>query len=352
MTPLHDPVDLIQRNLDEWGMPYVELDIFATDDARRIVELVDAFCLEHLGSRVTGYLFYYASVGSTHGLRLRDGREVVVKARPPAHTNPDLKHDKASLEAMCQVMAWLRARGYPCPPILLGPTPLGRGVATVEEFFARGERGDAFHPDCRRTIARGLADLIDVLRSYRGDVRGLRHLQRGAALYPQPHSKIFNFEKAADTAGWIDDFARRARRAESRDGTPVLGHADWRVEHLRFERGGIVATYDWDSLALLAETNLVASSAHGFTADWSLPDVRRIPTGADIRAYVGDYERARRRAFTGRERRTAFASCVYWIAYGARCAHSLQPETTIWEANTWPYLLQTEGESLLAEAMG
>jgi hypothetical protein len=33
----------------------------------------------------------------------------------------------------------------------------------------------------------------------------------------------------------------------------------------------------------------------------------------------------------------SFASCVFWIVYGARCAHS-------------PYLLRTEGESLLAEA--
>src|SRR5262245_34426269 len=72
--PLHDPVALIQKNLDEWGTPYVELDIFATDDARRIVEIVDAFCLEQLGSRLTGYLFYYASVGSTHGVQLDDGR--------------------------------------------------------------------------------------------------------------------------------------------------------------------------------------------------------------------------------------------------------------------------------------
>ncbi len=31
MTPLYDPVVLIQQNLDTWGTPYVELDIFATD---------------------------------------------------------------------------------------------------------------------------------------------------------------------------------------------------------------------------------------------------------------------------------------------------------------------------------
>jgi hypothetical protein len=130
----------------------------------------------------------------------------------------------------------------------------------------------------------------------------------------------------------------------------VLGHADWRVEHLRFQAGQIVATYDWDSLAFRPETELVGGSAHGFTADWSLPDVRRIPTGNDIRAYITDYEQGRGRAFSKRERQSAFASCAYSIAYGARCMHSLEPEKIEWEENTWPYLLRMEGETLLAEA--
>jgi hypothetical protein len=130
----------------------------------------------------------------------------------------------------------------------------------------------------------------------------------------------------------------------------VLGHADWRVEHLRFEDGRIVATYDWDSLAFRPETELVGASAHGFTADWTREGVRRIPTAEDIRAYIGDYEHARGWSFTKRERQSVFAACVYWSAYGARCTHSLFPGTTDWEEDPWPYLLRTEGETLLAEA--
>jgi hypothetical protein len=352
MTVLHDPVALLQKNLDEWSTPYVELDIFATDSAQEIADIINTFCREQLGSRLAGYLFHSASVGSTHGVQLEDRREVVIKARPPASTNPYLKHDRQSLETICQVMGWLHARAYPCPKVLLGPTPLGQGLATVEEFFERGAHGDAFQPDCRRTIACGLAELIEMLRSFPADVSCLQHFQRGASLYPQPHGKIFNFENTAAGAEWIDDFARRARQIESHDGTRVLGHADWCVEHLRFQDGRIVATYDWDSLAFRPETDLVGVSAHGFTADWSLTDVRRIPTGADIHAYVADYEHSRGLAFLRRERQAVFASCVYWIAYGARCTHSLQPNTKEWAADTWPYLLRTEGEALLAEATG
>ncbi len=168
--------------------------------------------------------------------------------------------------------------------MLLGPTPLARGLATVEEFHDRGEHGDAFQPSCRRIIAYGFAELIDLLRACDVDATGLRHFDRGAGLYPQPHGKIFDFDATAAGAEWIDDFARRARRGEIAGGSRVLGHADWRVEHLRFENGKIVATYDWDSLAFRPETGLVAVSEHGFTADWSR-DVRRIPTGDDIHVF-------------------------------------------------------------------
>jgi hypothetical protein len=187
-------------------------------------------------------------------------------------------------------MRWLHARAYPCPKLLLGPTPIGEGLATVEEYYEPGEHGDAFQAEYRKIIATGLAELIDLLHWCEADVSCFRHFQRGAALYPQPHGKIFNFETTATGAERIDDFARRARQRESHDGVPVLGRTDWRVEHLLFQEGRIVATYDWDSLAFRPETELIGGSAHGFPADWSLPGVRRIPTGDDIRAYIADYE--------------------------------------------------------------
>jgi len=54
---------------------------------------------------------------------------------------------------------------------------------------------------------------------------------------------LFDFEKTAGGAEWIDAFARRARQAEAHDGPSWLGQADWRVEHLRFDKRKIVATY-------------------------------------------------------------------------------------------------------------
>jgi hypothetical protein len=70
---LHDPIELIQRNLGEWETPYVELDIFGTGDAQRIVKTVDAFCRAHLGSRFAGYLFPQGECGQ-HARCTVDGR--------------------------------------------------------------------------------------------------------------------------------------------------------------------------------------------------------------------------------------------------------------------------------------
>jgi len=352
ITPLYDPVVLLQQSLDLWDTPYVELDIFATDRAVQIVDVVDTFCRTHLGASIAGYLFYGASVGSTHGVRLMDGREVVIKARPPAHVNPDLPLGAHDVEIVCHVMQWLRARSYPCPHVLLHPTALGAGVATVEEFLAPGTYGDAFVPVCRQTIAAGLATLVSLLRAYSGERPRRRQFQRSATLYPQPHGKIFNFPATAAGAEWIDDVARRARQTEAHALEWILGHGDWKVEHLRFQEGRIVVVYDWDSLVVGAETELLGGTAHGFTADWTREGVRRIPTADDICAFVADYEHACSRSFTKQERQSVFAACVYWIAYSARCTHALSPSTTEWPPDTFPYLLRTEGEVLLAAATG
>ena len=350
MKAIYDPVDILQKEIQTWDSPFVELDCFGTDSAEQIAEMISQFCRSYLDSKLRGYLFYGSSVGSTHGVQLEDGRQVVIKVRPPPDTNPYLNSDRMSLESISQVMRWLSDRGYPCPKPILGPTSLAKGLATVDEFLDRGQQGNGFEPECRKLIASGLAELIKVLRSFKGEVSCLKYFQRSESLYPQPHSKLFDFEKTAAGAEWIDNFAERARRAEAHEDKPVLGHGDWRVQHFGFREGKIVATYDWDSLAFCTETELVGVSAHGFTADWTLEAGRRIPNANDVRAYVADYERARGQPFSELERKSLFAHCVYCIAYSARCAHSFEPDKIVWEKDTWPYLLKTEGELLLREA--
>jgi hypothetical protein len=344
---VRDPATVIQEHLAAWETPFVELDIFGSDDAGQIAEAVDRFARAQLGARVAGYLFQVASVSSTHGVQLDDGRQLVIKVRPPAETNPDLPCDRASLEEIVAAQRFLAAAGYPCPTPIRGPVPLARGLATVETYLPAGERRDAHDARVRSLLAASLGAHLAILDPLVSTAR-LSHFQIPAdRLFPQPHSKLFHPSDAAEDTGWVQDLARRARGlAEAIPSRPRLGHCDWRTEHVGFRGDDIVATYDWDSLAVLPETRIIGVDAHGHTTDWSQQQTRQLPTYEGIVGFIEDYERARPAPLSVDERRGARAWAAYWIAYGAWI--TIDPGTRAWPEDSWPALLRDCGEKLLS----
>ena len=115
----------------------------------------------------------------------------------------------------------------------------------------------------------------------------------------------FDFGASARGAEWIDDLATAAReRLADTVGEIVVAHSDWRAEHVRFARHKIVATYDWQSLAVGSEPVLLGQIGHGFTADWNIDQARRTPTIEEFRAFITDYESARGQRFSQAERNT------------------------------------------------
>ena len=64
-----------------------------------------------LGATPTHTLFEVAHLSCVAGRRLTDGREVVVKARPPADR----------IDGCVHVQRHLWAAGFPCPEPLVGP---------------------------------------------------------------------------------------------------------------------------------------------------------------------------------------------------------------------------------------
>lgn len=351
---IRPPLEVVGAHLAAWESAVVEQGVFGTSDPAAVCAQTGAFCREHLGADLRGSLFYVSSIGCVHGVELEDGRRVVIKARAPASVNPDMILDEAALDSVFRVTSWLFSRGYPCPEPVLGPRPLGRGHATVEMFAETSEDTDGFDPVTRKALAGGLAALIEALRGLPADI-AVAHLSpgfRGKDLFPQPHSKLFDFERTAAGAEWIDAYARRARALDKHAAPPLLGHTDWRAEHVRFRQGTIAAVFDWDSLGMRRETELVGIAAHAYTADWSRPMERVAPNGDEIRAFVADYEHARGRAFTQDERASVLASAVYCIAYGARCGHALYPAKTDWTEGTFSGVLRRYGDELLREAQG
>jgi hypothetical protein len=118
---------------------------------------------------------------------------------------------------------------------------------------------------------------------------------------------------------WIDELASAARATlAAADDDVVIAHSDWRSEHVRFKRAKIVATFDWESLAVGPEAAMLGQIAHTLTIDFGIKQRRRMPTLRDFRAFVAAYESARGRDFTAAQHKTIDAAWVYSTAYDAR----------------------------------
>jgi hypothetical protein len=223
---MNDHARAVAAILDRYELR-LECDVFATNDARRIAALVDRFCRDRLGARIERCEFFASSVGSVHGLRLADGRRVVVKAY---RRDVDIAH----LTATQRVQERLAADGFPAPRPVVAPTPLARGFAIVETLLDRGQWVDAHEPTGRKAVAAGLAQFVVRARSLT-DVPGLVSWRDAYdRLWRQPHDRRFDFPGTARGAEWIDRLAAAARRRldENDAGDDVIGHGDWRVEHL------------------------------------------------------------------------------------------------------------------------
>jgi hypothetical protein len=312
---------LIASRFDEWGfVPFVLREVFEDPSPAMVAAALDGYCLRFLGSSIARAEFFEASVGSAHGVSLRDGRRVVVKVHRPGRS-------VAFLDAAQIVQRHLASSGFPCPHPLSSPESLGAGVATAETLLDEGVHADAHEPTVRRAMARTLSRLVERCRSLATPPGLTEYATRVAPgdLWPTPHDGRFDFVATTPGAEWIDDIARHARSILERGSTGecVVGHADWRAQNMRFVAGQITAVYDWDSVAVEHESVLVGSVAHGFTSNWAEPPPgRQFPTCAEAEAFIADYEHARSAAFTSDERRAARAALAYSMAYTARCEHS------------------------------
>jgi hypothetical protein len=75
---------LIAERFAVWGeVPHVVREVFGDPDPAGMAEALERFCDRELGAGVERAEFFEASVGSVHGLRLLDGRCVVVKVHGP-----------------------------------------------------------------------------------------------------------------------------------------------------------------------------------------------------------------------------------------------------------------------------
>ena len=139
--------------------------MFGFTDPQEILDATEISCRTHFGAGIKGSLFYQSSISCTHGLEWDDRRYIVIKVRPPAETNPDIVLDAPALETIFRITSWLFKQGYPCSEPLLDPRPLGYVYATGEAFAEKESVIDGFDSAIQRELTKGLAELIEVLKS-------------------------------------------------------------------------------------------------------------------------------------------------------------------------------------------
>lgn len=312
MTPLEHAVAGLPPELS-----VLQASVFGTTEPAAVTGLVEGFCGDHLGSSVAACPFAIASVGVVLGLRLEDGRDVVVKAHQP-------RWSTAFLAAVVRVQRHLAARGFPCPRPLLDPAPLGRGWATVDELVPDPGPSDP-GAAARRGSAAGLARAIATAREVDGVDALEDHPQATPAesLWPEPHSPLFDFRATAAGAEAVDVLARRGAEARDADSSGrVVAHCDWSARNVRLDGHRLVVAYDWDALARVPESTAVGQAA----ATWSAtaePDDPGPPSPQEVAAYLADYERARGAPLPEAARRAVGGAALYTLAYTARCEHAL-----------------------------
>jgi Ser/Thr protein kinase RdoA (MazF antagonist) len=244
-------------------------------------------------------LFVAGYLSEVVGVRLADGREVVVKRRV----------DESGRAGRCVTAQRLLAeQGFPCP-MPLTDAIVSEGVAIHAERFVPGgalETRDT--PEVAARSGRLLADLVHRLAILNVDP-------------PLPNPEWVRWDAAPEREAavampaWIDDAIRRVQaKLASCDLPHVLGHADWEAQNIRRRNGEAHVVHDWDSLAWLPEA-AIAGSAAGIFASY---DKTTLAPFESSEAFLHAYENERGARFSPYEQEIAWAASIWEPLHDAR----------------------------------
>jgi hypothetical protein len=222
-------------------------------------EALVKWCDRWLGSAVSEIVFEAGSLSAVAGVRLADGREVVVKARRSA----------PRLQAAYAVHRHVWQCGYPAPEPLVPPVPLDAAQSASAEQLVCG----------------GLSPSPSWV-AWDHDEPGL---------WPTTDGGPGNLNLVAGP-GWLDEAAARCRRRLSRYQAPrVIGHADWHADNVRWSGGRLLVVHDWDSLVSQPEAVIAGIAAAIFPAS---EDAWQPATIRESEQFLSAYIRASTRVWT------------------------------------------------------
>ncbi|MBB4908528.1 hypothetical protein H4W32_003127 [Actinophytocola algeriensis] len=267
-----------------------------------------AWCAEVLGNEPVEVVFERRSISAVYGLRLADGRDVVVKAR----------EDDGRAASCVTAQTRLAERGFPCALPITPPVAVGALAVHAEESRPGGDllRGDS--PDIAvhyaAVFARLMAELTDVtVVPPLPNPRWARWDHTDPGLWPAIDF-LDERDQSAVPAYVVDTADRVRKRLLATDLPCVLGHADFEAQNLRWHDVDVWAVHDWDSLAWQPEAALVGA-ASGTFASASPPTLAPVESSA---AFLAAYQDLRGCRFTEEELEIAWAASLWAAAHNAR----------------------------------
>jgi phosphotransferase family enzyme len=291
------------------------------------LEELSAWCVRWLAAPAVDTIFETGFLSAVWGLRLDDGREVVVKVRPPS----------PRLAGCFAVQRQLWQAGFPCPEPLVGPQSFGEHVASAEELLSVTGTPSADAGFVRASAA-GLARLVS--QAPRPEAvpslvptpgyAGWDHDQAGLWPTSTDGSPDFNTYPEPD---WADRVAAAAReRLWTCRRPPLIGHGDWWNGNLVWDGDELLAVHDWDSVICQHEPAIAGNAAAEFLGLGGLQGRATVEQSA---AFLDAYVQARGLRWDRADREVAWAAGLWVRAFDAKeTAYHGEPDATLTRAGT------------------
>ena len=285
------------------------------------------WCENNLGSPAMEVLAHQHHLTEALGVRLADGRQVMLKVREAS----------PRIAGCAETQRFLGERGLPLPRLLAGPLQLESDgpprLVTAEEWLPGGEVW--LGTNAPRRYAQLFARLVaaapgvDQVPSLEPPVPWL-HYDHGAPgrLWPPPASDRWDPHRIeSQLPASIPDIGWRVRRrllARDAAALPkIVAHGDFEAQNTRWfpdpaDPDGVrPVVLDWDSVVALPEAVVVGNAAAGFVS----PDQPALATLDQTRNFLDAYLEQRERAFTEAERQVSYATGLWVAAYNAAFEH-------------------------------
>jgi hypothetical protein len=268
------------------------------------------WCVAALGARPVEQLFTRSGMAQVVGIRLDDGRAVVIKARAD---------DPARARICLDAQRALHQQGFPCPEPLSGIDLVDGLAVHAESLVPGGDRLLGTGRDVSERFAFLLADLVA-----RVNELGLPPPEPAPIwiAWDHPGRDLWPDDGVHPTrAGesgapeFVEEIASRVRGRFTHGALPnVIGHGDWETQNMSWRAGKPYAVHDWDSLSWRPEAAIAGAAASTFPSG-DQPVLAPLDASAE---FLDAYQRARDRTFTLDEIEMAWGAGLWIASHNAR----------------------------------